>query len=119
MSDGKAVSAPARWSVVSSFARRIFELFLLLCSTFAALIFFRAAQKTTEEKSDLEQEIARLKRAQNGEALGSCAVCLEHPLEVVLHPCAHLCLCSQCAPRVKECPICRTEVRQRKKVHVT
>ena len=121
MSEAAAAPPPASGSgrSVVSFIRRLFELFLLVCSTLAALIFFRSAQKTTEENADLEREVERLKRLQNGQTLGNCAVCLEQPLEVVLHPCSHLCLCAQCAPRVKECPLCRTEVRNRKKAYVS
>lgn len=48
----------------------------------------------------------------NGEGGRKCAVCLDGPLENIVLPCGHLCLCSTCGIRVAEmrpprCPICR------------
>ena len=44
---------------------------------------------------------------------GECVVCLENNKAVVLWPCRHLCVCVECAPRIKKCPICRGHIRRR------
>eukprot|EP01060_Flectonema_neradi_P006028 TRINITY_DN1402_c0_g1_i1.p1 TRINITY_DN1402_c0_g1~~TRINITY_DN1402_c0_g1_i1.p1 ORF type:complete len:404 (+),score=65.78 TRINITY_DN1402_c0_g1_i1:180-1391(+) len=44
---------------------------------------------------------------------GECVVCLENNKAVVLWPCRHLCVCVDCAPRIKKCPICRGHIRRR------
>jgi hypothetical protein len=41
----------------------------------------------------------------------TCVVCFEAPRSVVLQPCLHLVLCSGCAPKFKNCPMCRRDVR--------
>ena len=45
-----------------------------------------------------------------------CVVCMNHPKEVVLIPCAHRCMCASCANRVDRCPICRQVIDQRLQV---
>jgi hypothetical protein len=65
------------------------------------------------------REIARRKTLEGivGDSLGfsaedfSCVVCLEAPRAVLLQPCLHLVLCSQCAEKCVDCPICRRDVR--------
>ena len=46
-----------------------------------------------------------------------CKVCEEKELEVVLLPCAHVCLCLGCSERLSNCPICRVPIRQRLKMY--
>ena len=36
-----------------------------------------------------------------------CVACFEGKVEVVLAPCAHLCLCTKCVRRTNKCPLCR------------
>lgn len=50
----------------------------------------------------------------------TCAVCLEKQIQVVLLPCAHLCLCKDCAEQLlrNECPMCRKKVKRRINVFV-
>ena len=37
-----------------------------------------------------------------------CVICLEAEANHILMPCAHLCMCADCAKRVKDkCPVCR------------
>ncbi|XP_018323118.1 uncharacterized protein LOC108735599 [Agrilus planipennis] len=52
-----------------------------------------------------------------------CSVCLDHPRNIVLLPCRHVCLCSNCdsqisQSRVRVCPICRTKVGSSMKVFI-
>ena len=45
-----------------------------------------------------------------------CKVCLDAPLEVLLRPCRHLCVCQQCSGRLSECPICRGQIESRERI---
>jgi len=36
-----------------------------------------------------------------------CVVCMEQPAQMAITVCGHLCLCSQCAPVLHACPLCR------------
>ena len=48
-----------------------------------------------------------------------CVVCLHRPLDVVLEPCGHLCLCRGCSDRIKErCPICRKPIVRKQFVYI-
>eukprot|EP01062_Namystynia_karyoxenos_P013153 TRINITY_DN14737_c0_g1_i1.p1 TRINITY_DN14737_c0_g1~~TRINITY_DN14737_c0_g1_i1.p1 ORF type:complete len:453 (+),score=94.45 TRINITY_DN14737_c0_g1_i1:129-1361(+) len=42
-----------------------------------------------------------------------CSVCLCEPKQVVLWPCRHMCACSDCAPKLRRCPLCRKSVARR------
>lgn len=57
----------------------------------------------------------------------NCCICLETPKCVVFLPCKHLCVCDACggvdddkvtysAAKLKCCPICRENIKQRYKV---
>ena len=46
-----------------------------------------------------------------------CKVCEEKELEIVLIPCAHVCLCQPCGERLSQCPICRVPIKQRLKMY--
>ena len=41
-----------------------------------------------------------------------CAICMEHPIQVLFEPCHHAIACATCAAKVatktKECPVCRS-----------
>lgn len=39
-----------------------------------------------------------------------CKICLGEEVEVVFVPCGHLVSCVQCAPSLKNCPVCRTKI---------
>ena len=45
-----------------------------------------------------------------------CVVCLDAPLEVLLQPCAHLCMCRGCADLMAVCPVCRKPTTGRTRV---
>jgi len=46
----------------------------------------------------------------------TCCVCADSELNTALVPCGHL-LCWDCAQRLTECPLCRTEVTARQRVY--
>lgn len=37
----------------------------------------------------------------------NCKVCLEKPATILLLPCRHLALCSECKMKLESCPVCR------------
>lgn len=38
---------------------------------------------------------------------GMCVVCFDGPKDTAVLPCKHLCACTECAPALRTCPICR------------
>jgi hypothetical protein len=46
----------------------------------------------------------------------ACKICFDAEVDVILLPCAHLCICNQCAPCLTVCPICRTRIVEAKRV---
>ena len=42
----------------------------------------------------------------------ACVICLEAPKTVLLLPCSHLCVCSNCSERaeLETCPLCRNAI---------
>ncbi len=36
-----------------------------------------------------------------------CAICMSNPKSVIVNPCGHYYMCSDCGKAVKACPICR------------
>ena len=51
------------------------------------------------------------------EELLLCCVCMSRRVGTVLCPCGHM-TCSNCAHKISECPLCRTEVERRQKVFI-
>ncbi|XP_073822186.1 uncharacterized protein [Musca autumnalis] len=54
----------------------------------------------------------------NNDSVLNCIVCLERTRNILLLPCKHICLCSNCADRImdergiKFCPLCRQDINQ-------
>merc|ERR1719431_1617638 len=65
------------------------------------------ANSAEKEKpdTDLESENARLKEQR------TCKICMDGEVGVVFLPCGHLCCCVNCAPALKDCPVCRTKIQ--------
>jgi len=63
-----------------------------------------SAEKEKPE-TDLQSENARLKEQR------TCKICMDGEVGVVFLPCGHLCCCVNCAPALKDCPVCRTQIQ--------
>merc|ERR1712051_547495 len=57
------------------------------------------------ETSDLVSENTRLKEQR------TCKICMDGEVGVVFLPCGHLCSCVNCAPALKDCPVCRRAIQ--------
>jgi len=49
-------------------------------------------------------------------AKNECVVCLSGEPVMALMPCGHRCACAECAPMLETCPLCRTAVREAKRI---
>ncbi|XP_013421896.1 baculoviral IAP repeat-containing protein 3-like [Lingula anatina] len=58
-----------------------------------------------EEAKSLMEENLRLKEQR------TCKICMDEDVSVVFLPCGHLVACTQCAPALRNCPICRAIIR--------
>lgn len=57
------------------------------------------------QQISLEEENRLLKEAR------ICKICMDNEIGVVFLPCGHLNTCINCAPSLKDCPICRSSIR--------
>ncbi|WAR09229.1 BIR7B-like protein [Mya arenaria] len=60
--------------------------------------------KNANDMTRLEQENEELK------ATSRCKICLSGRADVVFLPCGHIVSCSQCAPALSTCPVCRKDI---------
>lgn len=57
-----------------------------------------------------------LQPANDSDAGSMCVVCMDAPLEMVLIPCRHMCVCEDCSKQLISCPMCRQTVEDALKV---
>ena len=50
------------------------------------------------------------------QSLSPCSVCLHEPRSVAFVPCGHVSCCGACAPRLKQCPLCREKIKDQLRV---
>jgi len=65
------------------------------------------------EANDLESENRRLKEQR------TCKICMDNEIGVVFLPCGHLICCVQCAPALKDCPLCRQPIHGTVKTYMS
>ena len=60
---------------------------------------------TCVDVESLKEENRRLKDTMK------CKICMDKDISTLFLPCSHLVCCDDCAPTLRDCPICRTPVR--------
>eukprot|EP00092_Neocalanus_flemingeri_P024956 GFUD01027066.1.p2 GENE.GFUD01027066.1~~GFUD01027066.1.p2 ORF type:complete len:126 (-),score=47.03 GFUD01027066.1:409-786(-) len=94
--------------------KRLLELLMMLVSAFLVVFAWDTASKAQEESAQLRDELRRAKGEQLDRSGTRCTVCLDNPREVLLQSCGHVCMCKDCADRVRkgdnQCPICRKQI---------
>jgi len=71
------------------------------------------------EQQELAAELASARHRQALEEHTTCSICMTTPRDVLLQPCGHYALCSSCADRVEQCPICRANITNKIRVHAS
>ena len=82
----------------------LLQLYEMLCQHLIWIFFFFCPQRMKERLETLEDSLL-------------CCICMSHLVSTVLCPCGHM-TCSNCAHKISECPLCRTEVERRQKVFI-
>ena len=99
-----------------------------MLATAAALFLFQTAKDTNEENEHLRAELRRQKKTLDGsdgkEGSGMCSICLTEKVEVIIHPCSHVCVCRDCASVLmqnteRKCPICRRTIQKTQNVYLS
>lgn len=71
-----------------------------------------AASAHIDDKAEAQQSRAMMmmarKAAAAGEVTRACKMCRAKEVSILLLPCLHLCLCSDCKVDVERCPICNS-----------
>ena len=123
------------FSIVRFFSR-VIQMFYMTIVTICMLLFYQKAQDESKKSQKAHEELLRLKRKKAKESGGAgddqnCSVCLTNPLEMLLKPCGHICLCHQCLTLLlnnsygqpsssqPKCPICREDVIDSERVYLS
>jgi ankyrin repeat protein len=80
-------------------------------------------EPVNDDRDDLSLDAIAARMSASGDGT-TCLVCMRNPADVLLLPCRHLCLCSDChggfdSMTKLRCPICRTPVVEHKPARVS
>ena len=79
-------------------------------------------EEAAEEKGRVEVELLRTRRAKEELEMAAdeqlCCVCMDRPKMVMFEPCRHVSVCKQCAPRISQCPLCKTDAARKVVVYL-
>lgn len=84
----------------------------------------RKLLKDEEERRNLRDKTRKINRrsTRNTDNLTEnqiCVVCKSNPIEMILLPCGHVCLCEDCAEDItSHCPICRAAIELKSPAYV-
>lgn len=70
-----------------------------------SIIFVEDYKRLEEDSKDMKEQM-------------QCKICCEMMVSIVFLPCGHLTSCSQCAPALKNCPVCRTDIKGSVKIQI-
>jgi len=108
--------------------RRFFELLFMLVSALLVIFSWDTAVKKSEENEVLRAELRRAREDNKGSSDGDrsgtrCIVCLDNPREVLLKGCGHVCVCADCANRIRHetnrCPVCRKDIESIQSAYIS
>ncbi|XP_029734744.1 mitochondrial E3 ubiquitin protein ligase 1 [Aedes albopictus] len=70
------------------------------------------------EKSRVQRRALARQQVFNDEQ--RCVVCVDNPKEVICLPCGHVCLCENCAEKIRlNCPVCRSKIESKAAAFIT
>lgn len=106
---------------------------VIVCGTISAVLVGLIAKKIyRRKKMEWEEQKLRDKldksrlqrRVQARQQVFSdeqrCVVCVDNPKEVICLPCGHVCLCENCAQKIKlNCPVCRSKIETKAAAFIT
>ncbi|XP_005182801.1 uncharacterized protein LOC101897854 [Musca domestica] len=79
-------------------------------------IYKRVVRSISRRKNLTTKRTTSVVSAANSDAAINCIVCMERAKNILLLPCKHICLCSNCAEHImaeretKFCPLCRQDI---------
>ena len=68
-------------------------------------------ERSMEESMILTEKLKERERSAAVAESRLCKICMENEMEIVFLPCGHLMSCTNCAPVLKNCPICRRPIK--------
>jgi hypothetical protein len=73
----------------------------------------------TENPSTMDYSLTGPGTSDAGNSLPrrTCCVCLAKPLQVVLIPCGHACVCRRCSRKLDKCPLCRLDIQATQRIY--
>ena len=75
-------------------------------------LFFYSIKKRNIKIVELELDLSNLKIYGDTSEL-ECAICMTNENEIIIFaPCGHYCSCIVCSKKLKNCPMCRTNIKQ-------
>lgn len=91
--------------------------------------FYEKVKKVVIEEVEEENENSETKKVEKEldfekytyketEESSLCVMCISNEKNIILLPCKHLCLCKDCSynSKLKNCPICRTEITEQMRI---
>ena len=73
--------------------------------------------ESEEWLDDLSRVLHHARQAKSPDPAGlTCVVCLSKPRNVAFFDCGHLATCSDCVNGLYDCPLCRTKIREQRRI---
>ncbi|XP_050313620.1 LOW QUALITY PROTEIN: mitochondrial E3 ubiquitin protein ligase 1-like [Anthonomus grandis grandis] len=115
-------------------SKRNYAMLIMVSAAVGIVVVGMIARKYLKRKRERKEEqerrlrIAETRRNRRRENRDSneldnndriCVVCRTNPIEMIVLPCGHVCLCEDCAENITaNCPICRAEIQSKALAYV-
>ncbi|CAG9764087.1 unnamed protein product [Ceutorhynchus assimilis] len=114
-------------------SKRNYGVMILIFGTLGAVVAGIVIRKYWKQKKQLkdaeERKVIREQSRKNRRRLirdskdlsdnKVCVVCRSNPIEIILLPCGHVCLCEDCADDItSSCPVCRATIEMKSAAYV-